>query len=81
MIDEEEWTENQYHHEKAREESEMLMMLWEEKHQAAFEIWWEREGSGMTPKPDDDMESHAKRISQIAWMNGAYKNDPSNQEI
>lgn len=81
MIDEEEWTENQYHHEKAREESEMLMMLWEEKQQVAFAIWWKDEGSGMTPKPDDDMESHAKRISQIAWMNGAYKNDPSNQEI
>jgi hypothetical protein len=37
-----------------------------------FEIWWYREGSGITPNKDDDFESHAKRVAEIAWDNGAY---------
>jgi hypothetical protein len=38
-----------------------------------FERWWRNEASAITPRKSDDMESHAKRIAKIAWMNGAYK--------
>ena len=38
-----------------------------------FDRWWHREGSAILPRKNDDMESHAKRIARIAWMNGAYK--------
>ena len=40
-----------------------------------FETWWRNEGSGIGPHKNDDMESHAKRIARIAWMNGAYKEE------
>ena len=36
-----------------------------------FEKWWNNEGSGMPPKPGEDAEIHVKRISAIAWSNGA----------
>ena len=36
-------------------------------------IWWDMEGSGMRPLPNEDMEEFAKRISEIAWSNGQYK--------
>lgn len=72
-IEEDDFIEQQYQHDKTIEECEMLMQLAEEKAQAAFNRWWKDEGSGMIPKPDDDMESHAKRIAWIAWMNGAFK--------
>ena len=39
---------------------------------AAYRRWWENEGSGMPPQPDDDCETHAARITEIAWSNGAY---------
>ena len=38
-----------------------------------FDIWWRREGSGLLPRPGDDMEQHARRVAEIAWANGAYK--------
>ena len=38
-----------------------------------FDVWWHNEGSGIVPRQDDDMESHAKRVAEIAWQNGAYK--------
>ena len=38
-----------------------------------FEVWWHREGSGMPPLPGEDAEIHVKRISEIAWSNGAFK--------
>lgn len=38
----------------------------------AFKKWWHNEGSGMTPLANEDTEEHVKRVSQIAWMNGAY---------
>ena len=37
-----------------------------------FEKWWHNDGSGMSPKPSEDAETHVKRISAIAWSNGAY---------
>jgi hypothetical protein len=37
-----------------------------------FETWWHEEGSGMPPKPGEDAEEHVKRVSKIAWLNGAY---------
>ena len=38
-----------------------------------FEKWWNEEGSAMLPTKDEDYEEFAKRVSQIAWSNGAYK--------
>ena len=40
----------------------------------AFERWWHFEGSGMGPLGEEDQEAHVKRISAIAWSNGAYAN-------
>ena len=39
---------------------------------SAFERWWHEEGSGMPPRPDEDAEDHVRRITEIAWSNGAY---------
>lgn len=36
-----------------------------------FRQWWNDEGSGMPPLPGMDHEEHVRRISQIAWHNGA----------
>lgn len=43
-----------------------------EFHNAAFEKWWRNEGSGFIPVKHHDMEEHAKKVSRIAWLNGAY---------
>lgn len=37
-----------------------------------FNRWWYNEGSAMRPLPGHDHEEHARRISEIAWANGAY---------
>lgn len=37
-----------------------------------FETWWYHEGSA-PPLPGYDMEEHCKRMCQIAWANGAFK--------
>lgn len=37
-----------------------------------FEKWWNEEGSAMLPTRDEDYEEFAKRVSQIAWLNGGY---------
>ena len=37
-----------------------------------FEKWWSEEGSAMRPVGDEDIEEFAKRVSQIAWLNGRY---------
>lgn len=34
--------------------------------------WWDAEGSAMQPNSNEDMEEFAKRITAIAWSNGAY---------
>ncbi len=38
-----------------------------------FDVWWHNEGSAMRPLPNEDAEEHAKRVSKVAWLNGAYK--------
>ena len=38
-----------------------------------FDAWWNAEGSGLLPRSFDDMESHTRRVAEIAWANGAYK--------
>lgn len=38
----------------------------------AFEVWWHREGSGMAPNVGEDSEERVRRVSAIAWSNGAY---------
>ena len=38
----------------------------------AFRSWWDNEGSGMPPEPDEETSAHAERIAKIAWANGAY---------
>jgi hypothetical protein len=37
-----------------------------------FDAWWHLEGS-TPPLPGEDGEEHCKRMCQIAWSNGAYK--------
>jgi len=44
----------------------------DEEIEKRFCQWWHDEGSGMPPLPGMDHEEHARRISQIAWHNGAY---------
>jgi len=37
-----------------------------------FERWWYHEGSSNRPV-DEDIEEFSKRMCQIAWSNGAFK--------
>jgi hypothetical protein len=37
-----------------------------------FRAWWHDEGSGLPPLPGMDHKEHVRRISEIAWANGAY---------
>jgi hypothetical protein len=37
-----------------------------------FRAWWHDEGSGLPPLSGMDHEEHVRRISEIAWANGAY---------
>ena len=37
-----------------------------------FATWWSNEGSAMRPRPDEDVEEFAKRVTEIAWSNGEY---------
>jgi hypothetical protein len=46
--------------------------LTDEELERRFRIWWHEEGSGLPPLPGMDHEEHVRRISQIAWHNGAY---------
>jgi len=39
---------------------------------SAFETWWHNEGSGMSPLPGEDAETHVRRVSEIAWKNGGF---------
>jgi hypothetical protein len=39
---------------------------------AAYLRWWVNEGSGMPPLANEDAEEHVRRITEIAWLNGAY---------
>jgi hypothetical protein len=41
-------------------------------HQTHFEKWWHDEGS-QAPYTYHDCEEHTKRMCEIAWANGAYK--------
>ena len=38
----------------------------------AFHLWWDNEGSGMPPQPNEETVVHVERISKLAWSNGAY---------
>ena len=38
----------------------------------AFERWWHNEGSGMLRYNDEDVAEWVQRMTEIAWMNGAY---------
>lgn len=44
-------------------------------------IWWETEGSAMRPLLNEDIEEFAKRITAIAWLNGAYKQRDASAEM
>lgn len=44
----------------------------EEEIEKRFQHWWSDEGSGMRPSDGEDQEEHTRRVSQIAWSNGAY---------
>lgn len=38
-----------------------------------FSTWWEFEGSGMSPKANEDAEEHAERVCKVAWANAEFK--------
>lgn len=40
-------------------------------HDQRFDAWWHNEGSGMPPLSHEEACEHVKRVSRIAWMNGA----------
>jgi hypothetical protein len=40
--------------------------------QTPFEKWWYEEGS-QAPYTHHDCEEHTKRMCEMAWANGAYK--------
>ena len=40
---------------------------------ADFETWWDQEGSGMPPLQNEEACEHVRRVSAIAWKNGAMK--------
>jgi hypothetical protein len=42
-----------------------------------FETWWHNEGSGILPRKNDDMESHAHRVARLAWKRATYKAEES----
>lgn len=44
----------------------------DDKTEAAWQKWWDEEGSGMRPLEGHDHEEHARRMTNIAWHNGAY---------
>ena len=49
-----------------------------------FRAWWYDEGSGLPPLPGMDHEEHTRRISEIAWANGAYVaryDTPANEPV
>jgi len=46
--------------------------LTDEEIEKRFQRWWFDEGSGMRPANGEDQEEHTRRVSQIAWSNGAY---------
>jgi hypothetical protein len=37
-----------------------------------FEKWWDREIPDLPPKLGEETDVYVKRISAIAWSNGAY---------
>ena len=41
--------------------------------QEAWRRWWDEEGSGIRPLPNEDAEQFARRMTEIAWSNGAFK--------
>ena len=45
---------------------------WDKRIKTAFSQWWYDEGSGMPPLPGHDLEKHTERMTEIAWLNGAY---------
>lgn len=43
------------------------MMICHFNKQLSFDDWWKNEGSALRPLECDDMETHAYRLSKIAW--------------
>ena len=46
--------------------------LTEEEIEEHFQRWWSYEGFRMRPFNGEDQGEHTRRVSQIAWSNGAY---------
>ena len=36
-----------------------------------YKTWWDNEGSGMPPLPNEDMEEFSHRMTQIVWAKAA----------
>ena len=52
---------------------------WDAEIDKHWAIWWHKEGSGMPPLKGEDTETHVKRITRIAWHNGAFKANENSQ--
>ena len=38
-----------------------------------FDAWWNEEGHTIQPREQETAAEHLKRITNVAWTNGAYK--------
>lgn len=47
---------------------------------SAFNTWWRDEGSKMHAVPCEAAEAFIRRICEIAWVNGAYKQEEMERE-
>ena len=54
-------------------DSEMETEMQDETARDAWRRWWDEEGSGERPLPNEDAEQFARRMTEIAWSNGAFK--------
>ena len=47
----------------------------------AFDDWWSYEGRNLGPIEEEDVEAFTKRISKIAWGNGAFCAQATRREM
>lgn len=46
---------------------------------SSFDVWWHEKGSAIVPHADDDMEEHARRVAEIAWIAGGQARAAENR--
>lgn len=40
-----------------------------------FDLWWYNVGSGLPPLPEEDAETHVRRVCKIAWLESLKPKD------